>query len=39
VARRWYSQELEGLIDDPDLSNNTSGALLIGLSNYSSEAD
>jgi uncharacterized repeat protein (TIGR01451 family) len=24
---------------DPDLSNNTSGTLLIGLSNYSSEAD
>jgi len=24
---------------DPDLSNNTSGALLIGLANYSSEAD
>ena len=39
MARRWYSQELEGLIDDPDLSNNTSGALLIGLSNYNSEAD
>ena len=27
------------MIDDPDLSNNTSGALLIGLSSYSSEAD